>query len=132
MPVTDPIADMLTILKNGVVARKESVLVKKSRLNACILDILKKESFILNYKPMEDKKQGMLKIYLKYGKNNVPSLTGLKRISKPGRRVYVKTGDIKSVYGGIGVALISTSRGVVTDKDAKENKLGGELICHVW
>lgn len=132
MPVTDPIADMLAILKTGVMAKKEDVLVKRSRLSENILMILKSEGFISNYKAIPDDKQGMIKVYLKYEKDKTPFLSGLKRISKPGLRVYKKNKDIKSVYGGIGIALISTSQGVVTDKDAKEKNLGGEVLCHVW
>lgn len=132
MPVTDPLADMLTVLRNGSMARKESVLVKRSRLAENMLAILKRENFISNYKPIEDNRQGMIKVYLKYEDDKTPSLTGLKRISTPGLRVYVKSMDIKSVYGGIGIALISTSQGVMTDKEAKEKKFGGEILCEVW
>jgi len=132
MPITDPIADMLTVLRNGVMVHAKEVLVKRSKVNESILEILKKENFITTYKTVEDKKQGLLKTYLKYGKGNEAILTGLKKISKPGRRVYVKTKEIKEVYGGIGVALISTSQGIMTDKEAKEKRLGGEIICQVW
>jgi len=132
MPVTDPIADMLTVVKTGVMAAKKSVFVKRSCLHENILEIFKREGFIANHKSIDDKKQGMIKVYLMYEKNKTPMLTGLKRISKPGRRVYVKCKDIKSVYGGIGVALISTPRGVMTDKEAREKKMGGEILCHIW
>ncbi|MGB2706403.1 MAG: 30S ribosomal protein S8 [Candidatus Omnitrophota bacterium] len=132
MPVTDPIADMLTVLRNGVMAHKESVLVKGSKLNENIMEILKKEGFIANYKSVEDKKQGMIKVYLKYEKDKKPAITGLKRISKPGLRIYAKNDEIKNVYGGIGIALISTSKGVVTDKEAREKKIGGEILCEAW
>jgi small subunit ribosomal protein S8 len=132
MPVTDPIADMLAVLKTGVMAHKEDIIVKRSRLNENILEILKREGFISNYKAIEDKKQGLVKVYLKYEKNKTPYLSGLRKISKPGCRVYTKSKDIRSVYGGIGVALISTPQGVITDKDAREKNLGGEILCHVW
>lgn len=132
MPATDPIADMLTVIRNGNMAHKEDVLVKRSRINESILGVLKQEGFISNYKTIDDKKQGMLKIYLKYGKDNESALTGLKKISKPGRRVYLRTTEFKDVYGGIGVALISTPQGIMTDKEAKEKNLGGEVICHAW
>ena len=132
MAVTDPIADMLTVVKNGFMARKDAVFVKRSLLHEKMLEILKREGFIANHKTVEDKKQGMIKVYLKYEKNNTPYLTGLKKISKPGRRVYVKSKEIKMVYGGIGVAIISTSEGLMTDSEAREKKLGGELLCHVW
>ena len=132
MSVTDPIADMLAILRNGVMARKENVLVKRSKLNESVMGILKKEGFILNYKPIEDKKQGLLKVYLKYEKNNTSALAGLERISKPSRRIYVKNEEIKEVLGGIGISLISTSHGIMTGKEAKEKKFGGEILCHIW
>ncbi|NQU95044.1 MAG: 30S ribosomal protein S8 [Candidatus Omnitrophica bacterium] len=132
MPVTDPIADMLAALKNAIMAHKEDVLVKRSKLNENIMEILKRESFILNYKAIEDKKQGTLKVYLRYGKDNTPALTDLKRISKPGLRVYIKNKEIKSVYGGIGISLISTPLGVLTGREAKEKNLGGEVIAKVW
>ena len=132
MPTTDPIADMLSVIRNGVMARKGTVHIKQSKLASSVMKILKEESFILNYKAMDDKKQGRIKVYLKYEKDQTPALTGLKRISKPGRRVYLKNKDIKSVYGGIGIALISTSHGILTDREAKEKKLGGEIICQAW
>jgi len=132
MSLTDPIADMLTGVRNGVMAHKEDVLVKRSKVNENILSILKKEGFISNYKPIEDNKQGLLKVYLKYEKDSTPAITGLKRISKPGLRVYIKEKNIKSVYGGIGVAIISTPHGVITEKEAKEKKVGGEVLCHAW
>ncbi|MCQ9206289.1 MAG: 30S ribosomal protein S8 [Omnitrophica bacterium] len=132
MAVTDPIADMLTIIKNGIMARKKTVFIKRSLLHESMLGILKQEGFIANHKTIEDKLQGIIKVYLKYEKNNTPFLTGLKKISKPGRRVYVKSKEIKRVYGGIGVAIISTSKGLMTDNEAREKKLGGELLCHVW
>ena len=132
MPVTDPIADMLAILKTGIMAQKDAVLVKRSKLHENILAILKQESFILNYKAIEDKKQGLVKVYLKYDKDKTPAITGVKRISRPGLKTYVKNKNIKRVYGGLGVALISTSCGVMSDKEAKEKNLGGEILCHIW
>jgi small subunit ribosomal protein S8 len=114
MPVTDPIADMLAIIKTGIMAHKEDALVKRSRITENILAILKREGFISNFKAIEDKRQGLIKVYFK------------------GRRVYVKTKDIRQVYGGIGVALISTPAGVMTGKEAREKNLGGEILCHVW
>lgn len=131
MPVTDPIADMLAILMNGVRSKKEAVHVKRSNVIENILSIMKREGFISNYKTIEDKKQGVVKIYLKYDKD-MSALTGVKRISKPGLRNYVKSNEIKNVYGGIGIAVISTSAGVMTDKEAKEKNLGGEILCHAW
>ena len=132
MPVTDPIADMLTVLRNGIMAHKKDVLVKRSKINESILEILKREGFISNCKTVDDKKKSLLKVYLKYGKDSEATLTGLKKISKPGLRIYVKAREIKDVYGGIGIALISTPQGIMTDKEAKEKNLGGETICEVW
>ena len=132
MSVTDPIGDMLTVIRNGSKAKKESVLIKRSWTNERILDIFKKEGFISNHKTIEDNKQGMVKVYLRYESDRTSFLTGLKKISKPGRRVYLKNQDIKSVYGGIGLALISTSKGIMTDKEAKDQKVGGEVLCHIW
>lgn len=132
MPVTDPIADMLAILKTGVTAHKETVDIKRSNLSEAVMEILKREGYISNFKGIDDKKQGMIKVYLKYAKDKTPAITDLKRISKPGLRVYVKNKEIKSVYGGIGTALISTPEGIMTGKEAKEKNLGGEILCHLW
>ena len=132
MAVTDPIADMLAVLRNGSMAKKETVEVKKSKRTENVLSILKKESFISNYKVMDDARGGLIKVYLRYEKNDTPALTGLKRISKPGRRVYTKADEIKSVYSGLGIAIISTSKGVISDKEAREKNTGGEIMCHVW
>jgi len=132
MAVTDPIADMLAILKNGYMARKDTVEVKSSKLAESVMVILKREAFISNYKPVEDNRQGLLKVYLRYEKDNASAMRGLRRVSKPSRRVYVKNEDIKEVLGGIGIALISTSQGIMTDKEAKEKKLGGEILCNIW
>ena len=132
MPVTDPIADMLTVLRNGVMSSKEAVEVKRSKMNENILNILKKEGFISNFKAVEDDKQGIIKIYLKYSGEKNPAIKGVKRISKPGLRIYTSTEKIKPVYGGIGSVLISTSQGVMTGKEAKEKNLGGEILCEIW
>jgi len=132
MPITDPIADMLIVLKNGSMVKKETVEVKKSGRTESVLSILKKEGFISNYKAMDDPRGGSIKVYLRYEKNGTPALTGLKRISRPGRRVYTKADEIKSVYSGLGIAIISTSKGVISDKEAREKSAGGEIMCHVW
>ena len=132
MPITDPIADMLTVIRNGCMAHKDTLEVKRSGPNEKILEILKREGFISNYKAIEDKRQGTIKVYLRYEKDSVPALTGLEKVSTPGRRVYVKGKEVKSVFGGIGVALISTSQGILTDKEAREKNLGGEVLCHAW
>jgi small subunit ribosomal protein S8 len=132
MALTDPIADMLTIIRNASSTKKETVEVKGSVLSETIVGILKREGFIGNYKPMKDDKQGILRIYLKYLKNGTPALLGIKRISRPGLRIYKKADELPKVYGGLGVALISTSKGVLTDNEAREKKVGGEVICYVW
>jgi small subunit ribosomal protein S8 len=131
MPVTDPIADMLVIIKNGVRAKKDSVMVKSSNVHLNILEILKREGFVSNYKKINDNKQGTIKVYLRYDKET-SYITDLRRVSKPGLRKYVKNDEIKSVYGGLGVALVSTSQGIMTDKEAKEKNLGGEILCEIW
>jgi small subunit ribosomal protein S8 len=132
MAVTDSIADMLTVIRNGSSAKKDAVEVKNSKVTEEIVKILKKEGFIANYKLMKDTKQGILRVYLKYGKDAQPALSGLKRISRPGLRIYKKIDEMPSVYGGLGIAIVSTSKGLITDKEAREKKVGGEVICYAW
>ena len=132
MALTDPIADMLTIIRNASSAKKDTAEVRNSILSENVLKILKKESFIANYKLIKDNKQGVLRIYLKYLKNGTPAILGLKRISRPGLRVYKKADNLPKVYSGLGVAVISTSKGLLTDNEARELKIGGEVICYAW
>jgi len=132
MAVSDPIADMLTRIRNGAKARFNSVDVPGSKLKTEIARILKDEGFIKNYKFLKDGKQGILRIYLKYGTGQSEVVYGLKRISKPGRRVYVKSDEIKPVYNGMGISILSTSRGIMTDKKARKDNVGGEILCNVW
>ena len=132
MAVTDPIADMLTRIRNGVKAKFNSIDVPGSKLKTEIAKILKEEGFIKNYKFLKDGKQGILRIYLKYGPGQSAVVYGLKRISKPGRRVYVKSDEIKPVYNGMGISILSTSRGIITDKKARKENIGGEILCDVW
>ena len=132
MAVTDPVADALTILRNASKAKKEVAELKNSKLVEEILKILKRESFIGNYKLIKDTKQGILRIYFKYDKDGTPAITGIKRISRPGLRVYKKTDELPKVYGGLGVAVISTSKGLMTDNEAREARMGGEVICSAW
>ena len=132
MAVTDPIADMLTIVRNASSSKKDVAEVKGSLLSESVLKILKKEGFISNYKTIKDNKQGILRVYLKYLKNGTPAILGLKRISKPGLRIYKKADELPKVYSGLGVAIISTSRGLLTDEEARENKVGGEVLCYAW
>lgn len=133
MPVTDPIADMLTVIKNGLRAKKEKVDVKNSRLAQKILNIFKKEGYVNNYKIIDDNRQGIIRVYLKYQEeDNSPAITQIKRISKPGLRIYVKSEDVPRVLRGLGTAVISTSKGVMTGKEARKEKIGGEVICYIW
>ncbi len=131
MTVTDPIADMLTRIRNAIMAAHESVLIPASRMKIAIAKILKEEGFITDYGVLKGKPQRMLKIYLKYI-DGQPAISGLERVSKPGLRVYVKKHQIPRVYGGIGIAILSTSQGVMTGQEAWRRKLGGELLCYVW
>jgi small subunit ribosomal protein S8 len=132
MALTDPIADMLTILRNASSTKKETAEVKNSVLSESIVQLLKREGFIANYKLMKDNKQGILRIYLKYLKNGTPSILGLKRISRPGLRVYKRSDELPKVYGGLGIAILSTSKGLLTDTEARNSKIGGEVICYAW
>ena len=132
MALTDPIADMLTIIRNASSTSKETAEVRNSILSENIAKLLKREGFIANYKLMKDNKQGILRIYLKYLKNGTPSILGLKRISRPGLRVYKKADELPKVYSGLGIAILSTSKGLLTDTEARDNKIGGEIMCYVW
>lgn len=132
MALTDPIADMLTMIRNASRAKKETVEVKNSRLTEEILKVFKKEDFIANYKLIKDSKQGLLRIYLRYNSDGSPAILGIKRISKSSLRIYKKIDELPKVYGGLGIAVISTSKGLMTDDEARENKLGGEVICYAW
>ena len=132
MSVTDLIADQLTVIRNAIMAGKKTVIIKRSHLLEDFVKIVKEEGFIDNYAIIEDNKQGQIKIYLKYTEEGEPLLDRLEKVSKPGRRVYISAEDVKSVRGGVGLAIYSTSKGVMTDKQAKQQGIGGELICRVW
>ncbi|MEK4338692.1 30S ribosomal protein S8 [Brevibacillus sp. FSL L8-0710] len=132
MVMTDPIADMLTRIRNANMVRHEKVEIPASTIKKEIARILKEEGFIRDAEFVEDNKQGIIRVFLKYGANNERVITGLKRISKPGLRVYAKNTEIPKVLGGLGVALISTSAGVMTDKQAREAHVGGEVLAYVW
>lgn len=132
MSMTDPIANMLTIIRNGLIAKKIKVDVPSSKISSEILDILKREKFIKDFKPIEDKKQGLLRVYLRYTSAGDSAIRGLKKISTPGLKSYVKKDRIPRVVGGLGVAILSTSRGIVTDLQAREMQTGGEVLCYVW
>lgn len=130
--MTDPIADMLTRIRNGNNARHKSVDIPASNIKKEISRILLKEGYIKNYEVIDDDKQGIIRIDFKYGEDNEKVISGLKRISKPGLRVYVESRDLPKVLGGLGIAIISTSKGILTDKEARANNVGGEVICYVW
>lgn len=130
--MTDPFADMLTRIRNANKARFKKVDMPSSNLKVSVAKILKDEGYIKNYKVIKDSKQGILTIYLKYDGENNTVIAGLKRISKPGRRVYVKKDKIPKVLTGLGINILSTPRGILTDKKARESNVGGELLCSVW
>jgi len=132
MYVIDPIADMLTRIRNANDARHEAVDIPASRMKKEIAQILLDEGFIKEYEIIDDGKSGIIRIKLKYGVNKEKAITGLKRISKPGRRVYVNKDELPRVLGGYGIAIISTSKGVMTDKKARKEGVGGEVLCYVW
>ncbi|NCU18104.1 30S ribosomal protein S8 [Pallidibacillus pasinlerensis] len=132
MVMTDPIADLLTRIRNANMVRHESLEVPASKLKKDIVEILKREGFIRDAEYIEDNKQGIIRIFLKYGPNNERVITGLKRISKPGLRVYAKADEVPKVLNGLGIAILSTSSGVLTDKEARAQKVGGEVLAYVW
>jgi small subunit ribosomal protein S8 len=129
---SDPIADLLTRIRNGSRAEHEKVDIPASKLKVRMAEILKDEGFIKNFRVLDDDKQGTLRVYLKYGAGTEKVISGLVRVSTPGRRVYVTHDKIPSILGGMGVALISTSRGVLTDRDARKERVGGEVLAYVW
>ena len=132
MQITDPIADMLTRIRNANSSKHESVTVPASNMKKAIAQILLEEGYIKGYQVTEDGKQGMIEIALKYGANKEKAISGLKRVSKPGLRVYASKEDLPRVYRGLGIAIISTSKGIMTDKNARKNNVGGEVVCYVW
>lgn len=131
MPVTDPIADMLTRIRNAIMVRHDSVLVPASKPKFSIARILKDEGFISDYTVLKGKPQRMIKIVLKYV-DEQPAVVGLERVSKPGLRVYVGRREIPRVYGGLGITIVSTSKGIMTGQEAWRKNLGGEFLCCVW
>jgi small subunit ribosomal protein S8 len=132
MTVTDPIADMLTRIRNALMARHDFALVPSSKMKLAIAKILKKEGFIVDYEVLRGKPHRVIKLHLKYDDNNQSIISGLERASKPGLRVYVGRDEISRVYGGLGIAIISTSSGVMTGQQAWRKGIGGELLCYVW
>jgi len=132
MSVSDPVADFLTCLRNAITAKHRKVDVPASKLKTELAKVLLRERYINNFKVIEDSKQGVLRVYLKWGTDDVNVITGLRRSSKPGRRLYVRKDGLPRVMGGLGTSIVSTSRGLMTDREAREAGLGGELLCQVW
>ena len=132
MTMTDPIADMLTRIRNANVVKHETVDVPASNMKKELARILLEEGFVRGYDVIEDGKQGIIRIQLKYGQSGERVISGLKRISKPGRRVYAANHEIPKVLNGLGISVISTSKGILTDKQARKENVGGEVICYVW
>ena len=132
MNITDPIADMLTRIRNALMVKHQSVLVPVSKEKVSIAKILKDEGFIRDFETIDNGPQGNIRIALKYDTQKKPMLSGLKRVSKPGLRIYIGKNEIPRIYGGMGVTLISTSQGVMTGKDAWSRGIGGEFLCYIW
>lgn len=132
MVMTDPIADMLTRIRNANSVYHDKVEIPGSKIKQAIVDILKIEGFVKDYEVIADNKQGTIRVALKYGANREKVITGIKRISKPGLRVYAKADQLPRVLGGLGIAIISTSKGIMSDKQARKEGLGGEVVAYVW
>ena len=132
MTMTDPIADMLTRIRNANIVGHETVEIPASKMKKSIAEILLNEGFIQNFEVVEDNKQGMIKVEMKYGANKEKVINGIKKISKPGLKVYAKANDIPKVLGGLGTAIISTNQGVITDKEARKLGVGGEVLAFIW
>lgn len=132
MVMTDPIADFLTRIRNANMAKHESLEVPASKIKRDIAEILKNEGFVRDVEYIDDDKQGVIRVFLKYGKGNERVISGIRRISKPGLRSYVKADAVPKVLNGLGIAILSTSEGVITDKEARAKKIGGEVIAYIW
>ena len=132
MVVADPISDMLTRIRNAIMARHDSLLIPSSRMKLYIAKILKQEGFITDYEVISDRSRRQIKMVLRYDDKNRSFISGLKRVSKPGLRIYVQGKEIPRVYGGLGIAIVSTSKGVMTGQKAWQQGIGGELLCYVW
>jgi small subunit ribosomal protein S8 len=130
--MTDPLADMLTRIRNAGTAGFDKVDIPASRVKINLAKIFKDEGFIKNYKVIKDNRQGILRVYLKYDDQQKPMIHKIERVSRPGRRVYKGHEDLPRVQGGLGVAVISTSKGIITDRQARKNKVGGEVLCQIW
>ncbi|GMA64083.1 30S ribosomal protein S8 [Alicyclobacillus fastidiosus] len=132
MIISDPIADMLTRIRNANQVRHEKVEIPGSNMKRSIAEILKNEGYVRDTEFVDDNQQGVIRLFLKYGKGQERVITGLKRISKPGLRVYVNHDNIPRVLGGLGVAILSTSKGILTDREARQQGIGGEVLCYIW
>lgn len=132
MSMSDPISDMLTRIRNAGRAKLKSVDIPGSRIKTDVVKVLKDHGYIKNYKFIKDNKQGVVRVYLKYDERNIHAIFGIERVSRPSRRNYAKCKDIKPVLNGMGIAILSTSKGIMTDKQAKKENIGGEILCNVW
>ena len=132
MHITDPIADMLTRIRNANSAKHETVDIPASNMKKAIAQILVDEGYIASYKVIEDEKQGVIRVTLKYGENKSQVITGLRRVSKPGLRIYSNVEDMPKVMKGLGIAIVSTSKGIMTDREARKQNVGGEVLAFVW
>jgi small subunit ribosomal protein S8 len=132
MSMTDPISDMLTRIRNATMVRHDRTDVPASKMKVAVAKILKQEGFIRTFKLVEEGPQGLIRIYLKYADDGEPAIHGLKRVSSPGRRVYRSVGELPKVRNGLGVAVVSTNRGVLTDEQARGLQVGGEILCEIW
>jgi small subunit ribosomal protein S8 len=132
MGMTDPIADMLTRIRNANLAKTEKVDIPSSNLKLELARVLKEEGYIKNFKLLKDRKQGIVRVYMKYSPEEIRVINGLKRVSRPGNRVYVSADDIPRVMGGLGIAVLSTSRGLMVDKESRTKNIGGEVLCYIW
>lgn len=132
MAITDSVSDMLTRIRNASRTKKEKVDVPASKMKSEIAKILKAEGYISNFKLIEDRKQGILRVYLRYTPDKKTVITGIKRVSRPSRRIYKSAQELPRILGGLGTAIVSTSHGMMTDKNARKTRIGGEIICYIW
>ena len=132
MSLSDPIANLLTNIRNAAHARKETVDIPASKLGQKILEIFKSDGYLEDFRLIKDNKQGILKVYLKYTKDRKSAIVGLKRVSKPGLRVYAKNDNLPRVISGLGTAVVSTSKGIMNDREARKSNIGGEVLCYIW
>lgn len=132
MAMSDPVADMLTRIRNAGKAKFNSVDIPGSTLKVEVAKVMKNEGYIRNFKFVKDDKQGILRVYLKYDKQQKHVIWNIDRVSKPSRRVYLKSKDVKPVYNGLGIAILSTSKGIMSDKNARKENVGGEVLCNIW